>query len=86
MLEEIFQGTYKLIEGFNQKSQAINAEAKAVGEISSDLNKRNKGDEKNKKEFEDVMAKFNEVNNLFRELGQGTAFYTKLNDVMARMG
>ena len=31
ILEEIFQGTYKLIEGFNQKSQTINAEAKAVG-------------------------------------------------------
>lgn len=66
ILEEIFQGTYKLIQGFNQKSQTINAEAKAVGQISADLNKRNKGDEKNKKDFEDVMAKFNEVNNLFR--------------------
>lgn len=31
ILEEIFQGTYKLIQGFNQKSQTINAEAKAVG-------------------------------------------------------
>jgi hypothetical protein len=86
VLEEIFQGTYKLIEGFNQKSQNINAEAKAVGEISSDLNKRNKGDDKNKKDFEEVMAKFNEVNNLFRELGQGTAFYTRLSEVLARIG
>ena len=31
------------------------------------------------------MAKFNDVNNLFRELTQGTSFYTKLNDVLAKM-
>jgi hypothetical protein len=31
ILEEIFSGTYKLIEAFNEKSQLINAEAKAVG-------------------------------------------------------
>ena len=31
VLEEIFSGTYKLIEGFNQKSQTINHEAKTVG-------------------------------------------------------
>ena len=38
----------------------INAEAKAVGETSSELNRKNQGgNEKNKKEFEDVMAKFN---------------------------
>ena len=32
------------------------------------------------------MAKFNEINNLFRELGQGTAFYTKLSEVLVRIG
>jgi len=25
------------------------------------------------------MSKFNDVNNLFREVAQGTGFYTKLN-------
>ena len=75
-----------MIEGFNQKSQTINHEAKVVGEISDDLNKRNKGDDKSKKNFEEVMAKFNEINNLFRELGQGTAFYTKLSEVLLRIG
>lgn len=38
-----------------------------------------------KKEFEVFMGKFNDVNNLFRELTQGTSFYTKLNDILARM-
>ena len=32
------------------------------------------------------MAKFNDINNLFRELGQGTAFYTKLSEVLLRIG
>jgi len=32
------------------------------------------------------MSKFNDVNNLFRDLGQGTAFYTKLSDVLVRIG
>lgn len=32
------------------------------------------------------MAKFNEINNLFRELGQGTSFYTKLSEVLVRIG
>lgn len=31
ILEEIFSGAYKLILAFNEKSQAINSEAKAVG-------------------------------------------------------
>lgn len=31
------------------------------------------------------MGKFNDVNNLFRELAQGTSFYTKLNDILAKM-
>jgi hypothetical protein len=56
-----------------------------VGEISAGLNTRNKGDDKSKKEFEEVMSKFNEINNLYRELGQGTGFYTKLSDVLARI-
>lgn len=50
-----------------------------------DLNKRNKGDEKSKKDFEEVMSKFNDINSLFRELTQGTAFYTKLSEVLARI-
>lgn len=31
------------------------------------------------------MSKFNDINNLFRELGQGTGFYTKLSEVLARI-
>lgn len=31
------------------------------------------------------MGKFNEVNNLFRQIAQGTSFYTKLNDILSRM-
>lgn len=57
-----------------------------MGEISADLNKKNKGDDRSKQEFEDVMAKFNDINNLFRELGQGTSFYTKLSEVLVRIG
>ena len=64
----------------------INAEAKAVGEISNELNKKNTGSDKSKKEFEDAISKFNDINNLFRDLGQGTAFYTKLSEVLARIG
>jgi TPP-dependent trihydroxycyclohexane-1,2-dione (THcHDO) dehydratase len=52
ILEEIFSGTYKLIEAFNEKTRQIEAEAKKVGEVSTGLNARNKGDDKNKKEFE----------------------------------
>jgi hypothetical protein len=50
------------------------------------LNNKNKGDQKNKKEFEDIMSKFNDINGLFRDLGQGTSFYTKLSDVLVRIG
>lgn len=51
-----------------------------AGKVSSELNQKNKGgDEKSKKEYEEVINKFNDVNNLFRDLGQGTAFYTKLS-------
>jgi hypothetical protein len=32
------------------------------------------------------MSKFSDINNLFRDLGQGTAFYTKLSEVMVRIG
>ena len=32
-----------------------------------------------------MMANFNEVSNLFRELNQGTSFYTKLNDLLSRI-
>ena len=31
------------------------------------------------------MGNFNDVNNLFRELVQGTSFYTKLNDILTKM-
>jgi hypothetical protein len=31
------------------------------------------------------MSKFNDINGLFRDLGQGTGFYTKLGDVLARI-
>lgn len=85
ILEEIFSGTYKLIEGFNEKTRQIEAEAKKVGEVSADLNNRNKGDDRSKKDFEEVMSKFNDINNLFRDLSQGTAFYTKLSDVLVRI-
>lgn len=49
------------------------------------MNKKNKGDENSKREFEVVMGNYNDVNNLFRELIQGTSFYTKLNDILAKM-
>lgn len=32
-----------------------------------------------------MMGNFNDVNNLFRELVQGTSFYTKLNDILAKL-
>lgn len=31
------------------------------------------------------MGKFNDVNNLFRDIAQGTGFYTKLNDILAKI-
>jgi hypothetical protein len=49
------------------------------------LNQKNKGDEKNKKEFEEVLTKFNEINNLYRDVAQGTGFYTKINDLIAKI-
>ena len=54
-------------------------EAKEVGEISTNLNKKNKGDQKSKKEFEEVLSKFNDINNLYKDVAQGTGFYTKIN-------
>jgi hypothetical protein len=32
------------------------------------------------------VSKFNDVNNLFKDLNQGTAFYTKLSEVLVRIG
>ena len=52
ILDEIFHSTYKLIEGFNNKVRQIEVEAKKVGEVSCELNNRNKGDDRNKKDFE----------------------------------
>ena len=49
------------------------------------MNKKNKGDDSAKKEFEKVMGRFNEVSNLFRDIAQGTGFYTKLNDILAKI-
>ncbi len=49
MLEKVFGKAYKLIEGFNEKAKKIEENAKRVGEISSNLNKKNKGDESSKK-------------------------------------
>lgn len=31
------------------------------------------------------MGKFNDVSNLFRDIAQGTGFYTKLNDILAKI-
>lgn len=31
------------------------------------------------------MGNFNDVSNLFRELVQGTSFYTKLNDILSKL-
>lgn len=31
------------------------------------------------------MAKFNDISGLYRELGQGTAFYAKLSEVLVRL-
>ena len=74
-----------MIEGFNDKAKKTEETAKHVGDISSGLNQKNRGDEMAKKEFEVFMGKFNDVNGLFRELTQGTSFYTKLNDILAKM-
>jgi hypothetical protein len=49
------------------------------------LNKRNKGDERSKKDFEEVLSRFNEINNLFRDVAQGTGFYTKINEIMVKI-
>ena len=49
MLEKVFGKAYKLIEGFNEKAKKVEENAKRVGEISSNLNKKNKGDESSKK-------------------------------------
>jgi hypothetical protein len=32
-----------------------------------------------------VSSKFNEINNLFRDVAQGTGFYSKLNEILARV-
>jgi hypothetical protein len=31
------------------------------------------------------MGHFNDVNNLFRDLSQGTGFYTKLSDIINKL-
>jgi len=31
------------------------------------------------------MAKFNDISGLFRELGQGTAFYAKLSEILLKI-
>lgn len=85
ILEKIFAPAFKLIEGFNERARDVETDAKHVGDISITLNKKNKGDDSAKKEFENIMNKFNEVNNLFREISQGTSFYTKLNDILSRI-
>ena len=86
VLDKIFGKAYKMIEMFNEKAKRVEEEAKEVGEVSTNLNNKNKGgDENTKRDFEVVMKNFGEVNNLFRDLTQGTSFYTKLNDILSRM-
>ena len=74
-----------MIEAFNDKAKTLESDAQSVGEIALNLNKKNKGDETVKKEFEIVMSKFTDISNMYRELAQGTAFYTKLNDILAKI-
>jgi hypothetical protein len=59
IFEKIFGQVYKMIEKYNQLVVSLEGEARQVGEVSMNLNKKNKGDEKSKKEFEDVLSKFN---------------------------
>lgn len=49
VLEKIFGKAYKLIEAFNEKAKYVEEQAKRAGDISGNLNKKNKGDESNKK-------------------------------------
>lgn len=66
VLEKIFAPAYTMIAGFNEQAKNVETDAKKVGDISIGLNKKNQGDDSAKKEFEAIMGKFNDVNNLYR--------------------
>jgi hypothetical protein len=85
IFEKIFGQVYKMIEKYNKLVVELEAQAKEAAEVSNSLNRKNKGDEKSKKEFEDVLSKFNEVNNLFKDVAQGTSFYGKINEIIAKI-
>jgi len=85
IFKKVFGDGYGMIEKFNQRAKDLEKEAGSVGDIANNLNKKNKGDDKSKREFEEVSSKFNEINNLFRDVAQGTGFYTKLNEILARV-
>ena len=74
-----------MIEKYNKVVIELENQAKETGEVSMSLNKKNKGDDKSKKQFEEVLSKFNEINNLYRDVAQGTGFYGKINEIMAKI-
>lgn len=47
--DKIFAPAYKMIEEFNAVSKSVEEDAKKVGDISIQLNKKNQGDESAKK-------------------------------------
>ena len=49
IFEKIFGQVYKMIEKYNKLVVELEAHAKEAAEVSSSLNKKNKGDEKSKK-------------------------------------
>jgi hypothetical protein len=73
------------MEDFNKAAKEVDDKVREIGDVALNLNKKNSSDDSSKKEFEVIMGNFNDVNNLFRDLSQGTAFYTKLNDIISRL-
>lgn len=49
VIEKIFDPAYKMIQSFNEKAKNVQSDAGKVGDISINLNKKNKGDDSSKK-------------------------------------
>ena len=49
------------------------------------LNSQNKEQDNSKRDFEKIIGSFNEISQLYGEMQQASAFYTKLNDFISKL-
>lgn len=94
--EQIFKSVFENVEGLINEFNAevmygvmqcknVKDEVAIISTISLSLNGKNKEQDNSKREFEKTINSYNEVSQLYSEMQQASAFYTKLNDFISKL-